>query len=107
MGFLAALALMAAIAGATWVLRRSGRKALPLPPDPKSLPFPSWEPVGVPDLGTPPIEKTVAGQLGFLDDLKRREREVDPREQGRRPDPRHDDVIDAEFHELTDRDRQA
>jgi hypothetical protein len=49
----------------------------------------------------------VGDQLGFLHDLKRREREADQPLRGLRTDTRRESIIEAEFHEVTDRDSSA
>jgi hypothetical protein len=106
MSFLVALAVIVAIAGACWRVRENRRREmLRLASPARSLHLAPPDPLA----DSEPLEKSIAGQLGFLQDLKQRERETgaDAR-QPRRPrgDVRRTTVIDAEFREVTNRDSQ-
>jgi hypothetical protein len=106
MSILVPLAVLAAIAGLWWRVRQSARR------DPLRL-GPPQRPLHLPPRETSadgrPAEKHVDGQVGFLQDLKYRERETAGRAQGppTRPTARRDSVIDAEFREVTERDTRA
>jgi hypothetical protein len=99
---------LAAALAAGWLLGRSAtggrlsrrRTSRVLPPPPR------W-PIGVPDPESTPAEKSVSDPFNFLNELKRREREVDARSTRGRPAAPRPDVIDAEFHEVTGRDARA
>jgi hypothetical protein len=106
MSILAPLAVLVVIAGLLWRARQTDRlDRLRLVPPQRPFELPPRSA----DSDEQPTEKHVGGQLGFLRDLKHREREVANR--ARHPQQRsagRDPVIEAEFREVkTEHDRPA
>lgn len=105
MRVLVVLALIVAIAIALWRAREQRHRAtLRFANAGRTVHLPTPGPLGE----TEPSEKPVGEQLGFLHDLKRREREARRPEQHRAPPSvGRETIIDAEFRDVSDRDSQT